>query len=146
MEGLRKQHMWGHISDEDYRTQHQELQRALDDIPREQSAPLALTDFSRSAKLLGEFGTLWNHPGVSDESRKAFIEEVFEQVQIDELGIRAVKTVEDYLPLMAIATWGDTARETPVSRSRQGHEEARHWRASSLGVTFAPKQVLCQRG
>ena len=117
MDSVRKQHTWGHISDEDYRTQHQELQRALDDLPRDQTSPFALTDFSRSAKLLSEFGTLWSHPGVSDESRKAFIEEVFEQVQIDELGIRAVKPAEEYLPLMATATWGDTARESPVSRS-----------------------------
>ena len=120
MESLRKQHTWGHISDEGYRSQHQELQRALDDLPRDQTAPLALPDYGRSAKLLSEFGTLWGHPGVSDASRKAFIEEVFEQVQVDELGIRAVKPAEEYLLLVAIATWGDTARESPVSRSKFG--------------------------
>jgi DNA invertase Pin-like site-specific DNA recombinase len=125
MESLRKQHMWGHIADEDYRTEHQALQRALDDIPGEQSAPFGLTDFSRSAKLLSEFGTLWSHPGVSDASRKAFIEEVFEQVQIDGLGIRAVKPAEEFLPLMAVATWGDIARESPVSRSSPGSVRVR---------------------
>jgi hypothetical protein len=31
---------------------------------------------------------------------------VFEQVQINELGIRAVKPAEEYLPLVAIATGG----------------------------------------
>ena len=117
MERIRNQHKWGDLTDDQYQEQRQELQRALDDIPRDQTGPLALTDFSRSAKLLSEFGTLWNHPGVSDASRKAFIEEVFEQVQIDELGIRAVKPAEDYLPLLAIAAWGDIARESPVSRS-----------------------------
>ena len=126
IEALRKQHTWGDINDEQYRTERQQLQRELDDVPRDQTAPFAVTDYSRSAKMLTEFGTLWNHPGVSDESRKAFIEEVFEQVQIDELGIRAVKPAEAYLPLMAIVRWGDIARESPVSRSKdpQIHGEA----------------------
>jgi hypothetical protein len=117
MEALRKQHTWGDITDEQYRLERQRLQRERDDIPRDPTAPSALPDYARSVKLLSEFGTLWSHPGVSDESRKAFIEEVFEQVQIDELGIRAVKPAKDYLPLMAIAGWGDIAGETPVSRS-----------------------------
>jgi len=118
MERIRSQHKWGDLTDEQYQVERQELQRALDEIPRDQTSPFALTDYGRAAKLLSEFGTLWNHPGVSAESRKALIEEVFEQVQIDGLGIRAVKPAEEYLPLMAIATWGDTAREIPVSRSR----------------------------
>ena len=64
-------------------------------MPRDQTTPVAVTDYSRAGNMLSEFGTLWSHPGVSDESRKAFIEEVFEQVQIDELGIRAVKPADE---------------------------------------------------
>lgn len=117
MERIRNQHKWGDLTDEEYHTQRQELQRTLADIPTNLRTPFQLPAYEKCAKLLSEFGMMWDHPGVSDASRKAFIEEVFEQVQIDELGIRAVKPAEEYLPLMAIARWGDMAGETPVSRS-----------------------------
>ncbi len=116
MEALRKQHTWGDLTDEAYRVQRQQLQRDLDDVPRDQAAPLALPDYARSAAFLRDFGRLWD--AQSDENRKAFIDEVFEEVQIDEVGIRAVKPAEGYMPLFAVATWGDSQRESPVSRSR----------------------------
>jgi hypothetical protein len=87
------------------------------DLPRDHATPFALDDLRRAGTILSELGGLWNHPGVSDEKRKALVEEVFEQIQIDELGIRVVKPAADYLPLMAVASWGEIAGETPVSRS-----------------------------
>ena len=103
---LRDLFLWEDISENEYRQQREKLQRTLAEVPQDESAPFDLADHHRAATLLGDFGNLWNHPGVSDEQRKAFIEEVFEQIQIDELGIRAVRLAEIYLPLLAVCAVG----------------------------------------
>ena len=70
---------------------------------------------------LGDLGDLWIHPGVSDEQREELLGEVFEQVQIDELGIRTVRPTETCLPLLAVGEVGGRGGgggESPFSRSR----------------------------
>ena len=106
LERLRSQHKWIHISDEEYRAERQEIERKLAELAPTTPSPSRLSDRKRGAELLTNVGKLFGHPGVTDLSRKEFIEEVFESVQIDENGIRAVLPAEEYRPLMAVAMVG----------------------------------------
>ena len=135
MENLGKQHLWQHISDDDYRRRHEDLARSLADIPRDGPESHGLHDYPRAAELLGDLGDLWIHPGVSDEQRKELLGEVFEQVQIDELGIRTVRPTETCLPLLAVGEVGgkEGGAESPFSRSRPYLRKARR----SAGLLLA---------
>jgi hypothetical protein len=62
-----------------------------------------LTDARRAAGLLQDIGALWSHPGVAPERRKEFIDEVFEEIQFDQHGIRVVLLRTEYRPLVALA-------------------------------------------
>ena len=110
LEALRKQHKWGDISDSDYRAEREAIERQLREIPARGREPVQLTDFARAGKLLKSLGELWNHPGVSGERKKEFIEEAFEQIHLDDGGIRAVLPREEYLPLAAVAQVGGFGR------------------------------------
>jgi hypothetical protein len=48
-----------------------------------------------SAELLKDVGALWSHPGVSLDRRKDFAEEVFEEIRLDQAGIRSVLVRKD---------------------------------------------------
>ena len=106
IEQLRKQHTWGDIGDGMYRAERRRLERELSDLQSQGRAPIEIHAVQESAKMLKDIGALWDHPGVSDESRTAFIQEVFESIQLDENGIRAVLPAEMYRPLFAVAAVG----------------------------------------
>lgn len=110
LEALRKQHKWGDISDGDYRIEREELERRLRETEERAFEPVPLKDFSQASKLLANLGELWRHPGVSRERQKAFIEEAFEQIQLDATGIRAVVPQEEYRLLAAVAQVGGIGR------------------------------------
>ncbi len=98
--------MWCDISAGQYRVERQLLQRQLRELPTGSGTSVLLPDMRRAGELLQDFGRLWDHPGVSDETRKQFIQEAFEQVQVDEVGIRAVRFAEAFLPAVAVGVVG----------------------------------------
>ena len=103
---MRQQYTWGDIAEAKYRAERQEIERQIASLTVCSTNPIQLPNLERSAKLLKDVGGLFNHPGVTDERRKEFIEEVFESVQLDEYGIRAVLPAEEYRPLVAVAEVG----------------------------------------
>ena len=76
LENLRKQHLWGDVSDEKYQIEKAGLERQLK-LAAPPSRPPQLPNLERAAELLEELPPLWLHEGVTDEQREAILQEVF---------------------------------------------------------------------
>lgn len=99
-ENLRKEHMWGHIPDNEYRQQWYDLDNQLQTAnPDPRSA--VLSNMERAAELLNQLPALWSHDGVTNKQRESLVQEVFEKIIIDGKGLVAIKPKADYLPLFA---------------------------------------------
>ncbi len=104
MANLRKQHLWGVITDEEFRTEHASLERqkrALEGA----GAPLMTPNLDRAAQLLSALPALWQHPGVTPEQRRELAREVFEEVRLREGRLAAVKLRPEYATLFAYSIW-----------------------------------------
>lgn len=108
MRKLTDLYLWSHIEPDVYQDRRRRLERELFGIERTMPAkqPVVEDNLARGAELLADIGALWLHPGVSDKMRKRFIEEAFEAVLFDELGIRSLTPTEAFRPLLAIAEVG----------------------------------------
>jgi hypothetical protein len=100
LENLRKQHLWGDISDEDYRKERATLERQmkiLNTPPQTRQLP----NLERAAELLNNLPVLWSHLGVNDEQRESFVREIFKQITMDGKLITAIEPQPTYIPLFA---------------------------------------------
>ena len=70
IENLRKQHLWGDISDENYRREREALERQMKVVAKTAQTP-ELPNLERAARLLEYLPSLWQHPGVTHEQREA---------------------------------------------------------------------------
>ncbi len=105
-ESLRKQHTWSDIDDEQYRTEREAIERQLRDLEPRRKLPISLPDIQRGGILLTNLSNLLRHPGVSAKNQQAFIQEAFERIEVDELGIRAVQFADALLPAVAVTGVG----------------------------------------
>ena len=98
LENLRKQHLWGDISDDEYRRNRTALERQLRAIspPPE---PVNLPNMERAAQMLNDLPVLWSHEGVNDAQREELIQEVFESITIDGKALFAIEPKSQYVPL-----------------------------------------------
>ncbi|MFH1140219.1 MAG: recombinase family protein [Chloroflexota bacterium] len=104
MANLRKQHLWGVITDEEFRREHVSLERQKKIM--EVARTLAMTpNLDRAAQLLSDLPALWQHPGVTAEQRRELAREVFEEVRLREGRLAAVKPRPEYAPLFAYSIW-----------------------------------------
>ncbi len=78
---LRKQHLWGDITDEEYREERRPVDRQLDALAKA-TLPIHLPNLKRAAEFLADFPALWTHPGITDHQREEFIQRVFDQVRL----------------------------------------------------------------
>jgi hypothetical protein len=101
-DNLKNLFIWGDIGEGEYRRQREEIDRQIAALAPMKS-PAILMDVRRAATLLQNVGALWSHPGVAPERQKEFIDEVFEEIQLDRRGIRAVLPRPEYKPLVALA-------------------------------------------
>jgi len=100
LENLRKQHLWGDLSDKAYRQERAALERQMKLVsPLTQSRNLP--NLQRAAELLENMPALWSHSGVTDEQRESFLREVFAQITIDGKQITAIEPKSSYTPLFA---------------------------------------------
>jgi len=100
MSNLRKQHLWGAISDDGFKTEYQILQRQLKAlIPP--ATPKMTPNIDRAAELLRNLPALWQHPGVSREQRREMVREVFQEIRLREGKLVAVTPNPNYAPLFA---------------------------------------------
>ena len=100
MENIRKQHKWGDLTDGEYRSERQQLEKQKQAAIRPERDTQVL-DLDRAAELLNDLPSLWSNPGVNDNQREEFIKEVFEDVQIDSGKIVAIKPNARYELLFA---------------------------------------------
>jgi DNA invertase Pin-like site-specific DNA recombinase len=98
LENLRKQHLWGDITDDEYRRDRAALERQLKAIspPLE---PINLPNMERAAQMLNDLPALWSHEGVTDAQREEFIQEVFTSITIDGKALFAIEPKSQYAPL-----------------------------------------------
>ena len=100
LERLRKQHLWGDISDERYQTERRNLERQLTLVARPTQPP-QLPNLDRAAQLLEDLPALWQHDGVTDQQREALIQEVFCRITINGKEFSSLQPNPPYVPLFA---------------------------------------------
>ena len=97
---LRRQHLWGDISDEQYKRERDQIRAQL---RRVEPAATSL-DLDRAEELLSDSRRLWTHPGVTGAQRRDLAHRVFNQVRVHGERIVAVRPRTEYLPLFAAAS------------------------------------------
>ena len=116
---LRMQHLWGAVSDEEFKREFQALdgrRRSLE----AQKQPYRTPNLDRAAALLNNLPELWSHKGVSDTQRRELVTEVFQEVRLRGHDVIAVAPTATY------AVWtgavmsgvGASGFEPPASASR----------------------------
>jgi DNA invertase Pin-like site-specific DNA recombinase len=98
LENLRKQHLWGDISDDVYRNERTSLERQFK-VSNPDPRPPALPNLEKAAQLLNNLPALWSHQGVTNEQRESLVQEVFNKISIDGGTLVAVEPKSAYLPL-----------------------------------------------
>ena len=81
LERLRKQHLWGDLTDKEYRREREGLERRLKLV----ATPVQshqLPNLERAAGLLHDLPALWLHPGVTDAQRVILVRVVFRPITI----------------------------------------------------------------
>ena len=104
---LRKQHLWGAISDEVFRKEHQILRRQLRTL-MPPTSPKMTPNLDRAAQLLQDLPALWQHPGVSPEQRRDMAREVFQEIRLRQGRLVAVTPKPNYAPLFAYSLINQT--------------------------------------
>ena len=100
LENLRKQHLWGDVSDEKYQIEKAGLERQLK-LAAPPSRPPQLPNLERAAELLEELPPLWLHEGVTNEQREALLQEVFHRITIDGKEFASIEPNPAYVPPFA---------------------------------------------
>ncbi len=101
---LKKQHIWGAVLDEEFKSEYQALARQLKTLEPPVSAAV-MPDMDKAAKLLMEMPALWQHPGVTSEQKRELTREVFEEIRLSEGKLVAVKPRPQYAQLFAYSFW-----------------------------------------
>jgi len=99
---LRKQHLWGDITDEEYREERRPVDQQLDALAKT-TLPIHLPNLKKAAEFLADFPALWTHPGITDHQREEFIQRVFDQVRLRGRELVAIQPKTTYQPLFAYA-------------------------------------------
>jgi DNA invertase Pin-like site-specific DNA recombinase len=100
LENLRKQHLWGDITDEDYRQERVMLEREFK-MAEPNLLSVALPNLERAAQLLNDLPALWSHPGITNEQRESLVKEVFTKLTIDGKDLASIEPKPTYAPLFA---------------------------------------------
>ena len=101
---LRKQHLWGAVTDEEFKAAYKGFERQLRSLETYDRDPLT-PNLDRAAELLQDISTLWTHPGVTSGQKRDMAREVFEEVRIRDGALTAVKPKPVYAPLFAYSIW-----------------------------------------
>ena len=105
LERLRKQHLWGDLSDKEYRREREGLERRLKLV----ATPVQshhLPNLETAAGLLRDLPALGLHPGVTDGQRETLVREVFRRITIDGKDFVSIEPKAEYVPLFAVIASG----------------------------------------
>ena len=100
IQNLRKQHLWGDISDADYRHDKMMLDRQLKTISPANPGK-TLPNLERAAQLINDLPSLWAHSGVADKQREELVQEIFTKITIDGKNLAQIEPKPSYAPLFA---------------------------------------------
>ena len=100
LENLRKQHLWGDLTDKAYRQERVTLERQMK-LVSPPTLSRHIPNIERSAEILKNMPILWSHAGVNDEQRESFLREIFTQITIDGKRITSIEPKSNYAPLFA---------------------------------------------
>ena len=105
---LAQLYQWSDMDETEYRAARRRLEGELRQLERDQPSaePVRPDEIVRAGELLGNIGMLWAYPGVSPQAKKEFIEEAFDEIQLDRSGIRDIMPSETYRPLVAVSEVG----------------------------------------
>lgn len=111
MERLRNLYRWGDLSEDDYLAERRRLAQALESLP----APTDQPPSDEVLALVSRFGDLWRE--MTDSERRAFVEEVFEEVRLARDGAIGIRVRSAYRELVfsALDAWW---RPGPSRQSR----------------------------
>jgi DNA invertase Pin-like site-specific DNA recombinase len=101
---LKKQHLWGAVTDQEFKDGFRDLQQQRRTLVPRQS-PRSAPNLDRAAKMLQDLPALWQHPGVSAEQRRDLARVVFEEIRLQDGHLTAIKPQPQYAPLFAYALW-----------------------------------------
>ena len=104
MANLRKQHLWGAVSDEEFQAECQSLKRQCSALEPGPSSP-ETPELERAAQLLQDLPALWQHPGVTMEQRREIVREVFHEIRLRVGEVSAVQPRPQYTPLFGYSLW-----------------------------------------
>ncbi|MFH1142054.1 MAG: recombinase family protein [Chloroflexota bacterium] len=104
MANLRKQHLWGAINDDEFKMDYVSLERQKKvlDVAKQ---PVLTPNLDRSAHILKDLPSLWQHPGVTPKQRRELAREVFEEIRLKQGRLVAIKPRPEYAPLFAYSIW-----------------------------------------
>ena len=141
LERLRKQHLWGDLSDKEYRREREGLERRLKLV----ATPVQshqLPNLETAAGLLRDLLALWLHPGVTDGQRETLVREVFRRITIDGKDFVSIEPKAEYVPLFAVIASGQKYgyREFDPPRLHQEHSEVVN-RPIGIGI-IQPGEII----
>lgn len=113
LENLRKQHLWGDLTDEQYRAERLVLERRIKALGPAPDVAAPLPDLERAAALLADLPALWSHPGVEDRQREVLVRELLERVDVAGGRLIAFTPKEPFKPLFAYAVLKHDVRNCP---------------------------------
>jgi len=101
---LRKQHLWGAVTDQEFKDGFRDLQRQRQSMtPR--LAGRTAPNLEQAAKILQDLPALWQHPGITAEQRRELARVVFEEIRLRDGCLTAVRPQPQYVPLFAYVLW-----------------------------------------
>ena len=109
---LPKQHLWGDITDVDYRVERQALERRLKALTPART-PVDLPDLERAAGLLNDLPALWSHPGVDNRQREGLVRELLLRVTVAGDRLIGIEPQDTYKPLFAYMVSRGVRNRTP---------------------------------
>lgn len=124
LENLRKQHLWGHLPDEDYLRERLTLERELKALEGP-SQVVHLPNLERAAQLLSDLPALWTHPGVTDQQREALVKETFNRITIEGDTLVSIEPRPSYVPLFATLVTGEGVGYRKVNSARPDTSDTR---------------------
>ncbi len=103
LDQLRKQHLWGDLTDDTYTSERESLHRQIHALKA--SVPVSrIPNLTRAAELLNDMPALLQHPGVEDRQRQEFLQETFQEVLIMGKEIVAIRPTPQCVPHFAYLT------------------------------------------
>ena len=101
---LKKQHLWGAVTDEEFKTEYRTLARQWKSLELPVTPELA-PNLERAAQLLRDMPLLGQHPGVTPKQRRDVAREVFQELRLKEGRLVAITPRPEYAPLFAYNIW-----------------------------------------